>query len=66
MTVVADQVFVLRFWRESRAAEASADEWRVRISYVNTRNRLHVDGTGAAFEIVQSLLDVAAATALDR
>jgi hypothetical protein len=53
-----DQVFILRFWRES--AEAGGDaRWRVLVRNINTRRRDVVDDVQHAFEIVASNLNVA-------
>ncbi|MCK1446724.1 MULTISPECIES: hypothetical protein [unclassified Bradyrhizobium] len=53
-----DQVFILRFWRES--ADVSGDaHWRVLIRNINTRRRDVVDDVQRAFAIVASNLNVA-------
>jgi hypothetical protein len=54
-----DQVFILRFWRES--ADASDDaRWRVLVRNINTRRRDVVDDVQRAFAIVASNLNAAA------
>ena len=54
-----DQVFILRFWRES--ADASDDaRWRVLVRNINTRRRDVVDDVQHAFAIVSSNLNAAA------
>jgi hypothetical protein len=56
-----DQVFILRFWRES--ADVSEDaRWRVLIRDINTRCRYVVDDVQHAFAIVASNLNSAADT----
>ena len=53
-----DQVFILRFWRES--ADVSGDaRWRVLVRNINTRRRDVVDDVQRAFAIVASNLNVA-------
>jgi hypothetical protein len=54
-----DQVFILRFWRES--ADASEDaHWRALVRNINTRRRDVVDDVQRAFAIVASNLNAAA------
>jgi len=51
-----DQVFVLRFWRES--ADVSEDaRWRVLVRNINTRRRDVVDDVQRAFAIITSNLN---------
>ena len=53
-----DQVFILRFWRES--ADASEhDRWRVLVRNINTRRRDVVDDVQRAFAIIASNLNAA-------
>lgn len=53
-----DQVFILRFWRES--ADASEDaRWRVLVRNINSRRRDVVDDVQGAFAIVTSNLNAA-------
>jgi hypothetical protein len=53
-----DQVFILRFWRES--ADVSEDaHWRVMVRNINTRQRDVVDDVQRAFAIVASNLNAA-------
>jgi len=54
-----DQVFILRFWRESADASEQA-RWRVVVRNINTRRRDVVDDVQRAFAIVASNLDAAA------
>jgi hypothetical protein len=53
-----DQVFILRFWRESADAGCDA-RWRVLVRNINTRRRDVVDDVQHAFAIVASNLNVA-------
>jgi hypothetical protein len=54
-----DQVFILRFWRES--ADASDEgRWRVLVRNINTRRRDVVDDVQRAFAIVASNLNATA------
>jgi hypothetical protein len=53
-----DQVFILRFWRES--ADVGEDtHWRVLVRNINTRRRDVVDDVQRAFAIVAANLNVA-------
>jgi hypothetical protein len=54
-----DQVFILRFWRESADAGEHA-RWRVLVRNINTRRRDVVDDVQRAFAIVTSNLNAAA------
>ena len=54
-----DQVFILRFWRESAGASEQA-RWRVVVRNINTRRRDVVDDVQRAFAIVASNLNAAA------
>ena len=54
-----DQVFILRFWRESADAGEQA-RWRVLVRNINTRRRDVVDDMQRAFAIVASNLNAAA------
>ena len=51
-----DQVFILRFWRESADAGEHA-RWRVLVRNINTRRRDVVDDMQRAFAIVASNLN---------
>ena len=53
-----DQVFILRFWRESADASEHA-RWRVLVRNINTRRRDVVDDVQRAFAIVASNLNAA-------
>jgi hypothetical protein len=52
-----DQVFILRFWRESADA-GERTRWRVLVRNINTRRRDVVDDVQHAFAIVASNLNV--------
>ena len=54
-----DQVFILRFWRESADTSEQA-RWRVLVRNINTRRRDVVDDVQGAFAIVASNLNAAA------
>lgn len=54
-----DQVFILRFWRETADASEHA-RWRVLVRNINTRRRDVVDDVQRAFAIVASNLNAAA------
>jgi hypothetical protein len=54
-----DQVFILRFWRETADAGEHA-RWRVLVRNINTRRRDVVDDVQRAFAIVASNLNAAA------
>ena len=54
-----DQVFILRFWRESADTGEDA-RWRALVRNINTRRRDVVDDVQRAFAIVASNLDAAA------
>lgn len=54
-----DQVFILRFWRESADAGEHA-RWRVLVRNINTHRRDVVDDVQRAFAIVASNLNEAA------
>ena len=54
-----DQVFILRFWRETADAGEN-DSWRVLVRNINTRRRDVVDDVQHAFAIVASNLNAAA------
>jgi hypothetical protein len=54
-----DQVFILRFWRESADASEHA-RWRVVVRNINTRRRDVVDDVQRAFALVASNLNAAA------
>ena len=53
-----DQVFILRFWRESADASEQS-RWRVQVRNINTRRRDVVDDVQGAFAIVASNLNAA-------
>jgi hypothetical protein len=56
-----DQVFILRFWRET--ADARGDNrWRVLVRNINTRRRDVVDDVQHAFAIVASNLNAVVET----
>jgi len=53
-----DQVFILRFWRESADSGEHA-RWRVLVRNINTRRRDVVDDVQRAFALVASNLNAA-------
>jgi len=57
-----DQIFVLRCWREAPTTGPIDSDWRVRLSYVNTRERIHVFGIESAFELIRQYLAKAVGT----
>lgn len=50
-----DQVFILRFWRES-AGGSEDDRWRVLVRNINTKRRDVVDDVQRAFAIITANL----------
>jgi hypothetical protein len=58
---LSDQVFILRFWRETADA-AGDDRWRVLVRNINTRRRDVVDDVQHAFAIVASNLNAVVET----
>jgi hypothetical protein len=56
-----DQVFILRFWRETTDVDGDV-RWRVLIRNINTRRRDLVDDVQRAFTIVASNLKAAVDT----
>jgi len=54
-----DQVFILRFWRESADVDGDG-HWRVLVRNINTRRRDVVDDVAHAFAIVSSSLNAVA------
>lgn len=56
---LSDQVFILRFWRET-AGGSGEGRWRVLVRNINTRRRDVVDDVQCAFAIVAANLNVAA------
>lgn len=61
-TPSCDQVFVIRCWRETPVAGPADPDWRVRLSRVNTRERIHVFGVENAFELIRRFLAEVAAS----
>jgi hypothetical protein len=55
---LSDQVFILRFWRETADASGGG-RWRVLVRNINTRQRDVVDDVQRAFAIVTDNLNVA-------
>jgi hypothetical protein len=53
-----DQVFILRFWRETADASEHS-RWRVLVRNINTRRRDVVDDVQRAFALVASNLNEA-------
>lgn len=56
----ADQVFILRFWKEEVENDRRT-QWRVQVQNVNTRRRQIVDDIDSAFAIVTDRLKAAGA-----
>jgi len=54
----ADQVFILRFWKEEIGGNQEL-RWRVLVQNVNTRRRQVVDDVDRAFAIVAARLNAA-------
>jgi hypothetical protein len=54
-----DQVFILRFWRESTDVVEENTGWRILIRNINTRRRDVVDDVQRAFAIVAANLSAA-------
>jgi hypothetical protein len=54
----ADEVFILRFWREQDGL-AQEFRWRGQIRSVSTRERHTADGADAAFALIKARLQVA-------
>ena len=52
----ADQVFILRFWRETTGCGGEA-RWRVQVRHVNTRQRQIADDVKTAFALVLAQLN---------
>jgi len=52
---VADQVFIIRFWRED-AGPGQERKWRAQVRNVNTRQQLTVNDVEAALAVVRSRL----------
>jgi hypothetical protein len=50
-----DHVFTIRVL-EQDDTDTAANEWRVRVRYVNRRGEYHVEGIEKAFDLVRSLL----------
>jgi hypothetical protein len=52
-----DQVFVLRFWKETGGTSpVDRTQWRARISHINMNNKYHVVGCERALAIVRLLM----------
>jgi hypothetical protein len=58
MGPTADQVFILRFWKEEVENDQQT-QWRVQVQNVNTRRRQIVDDIDSAFAIVTDRLKAA-------
>jgi hypothetical protein len=58
----ADQVFVLRFWRETNDRDRAQASWRVKISHVNSRSRCHAHGPDQAFKLIREVLKTSLGT----
>jgi hypothetical protein len=58
---VADQVFIIRFWRED-AGPGQQFRWRAQIRNVTTRQKLMVDDVETALALVRAKLEEATDT----
>ena len=56
----ADEVFVVRFWREEQNSEGEF-RWRAQVRSVTDRNRHIADSVEAAFALIRARLEVASA-----
>ena len=56
----ADEVFVVRFWREEQNSE-SEFRWRAQVRSVTGRDRHVADGVEAVFALIRARLEVASA-----
>ena len=56
----ADQVFILRFWREA-TGRGEELRWRAQVRNVNTRQRQAADDVESAFALVLAHLNAAGA-----
>jgi hypothetical protein len=56
-----DQVFILRFWRETIPGERN-QKWRAQIRYINAQERQITDDVEGAFSVVRSRLQGANAS----
>ncbi|MBV9626809.1 MAG: hypothetical protein JO230_01815 [Xanthobacteraceae bacterium] len=54
--VPADEVFVVRFWREQDDCEGKF-RWRAQVRSVTSRNRYIVDSVEAALALIRTRLD---------
>jgi hypothetical protein len=54
----ADEVFVVRFWREQQNSE-DGFHWRAQVRSVTSRNRHVVDSVEAALALIRARLEVA-------
>jgi hypothetical protein len=52
---VADQVFIIRFWRED-AGPGQEQRWRAQVRNVNTRQQLTADDVETALALVRAKL----------
>jgi hypothetical protein len=52
----ADQVFILRFWKEESGIDRRT-QWRVQVQNVNERRRHIVDDVDRAFALVMARLN---------
>ena len=56
----ADEVFVVRFWREEQDTDQEF-RWRVQVRSVTGRDRHIADSVEAAFALIRARLEVASA-----
>jgi hypothetical protein len=60
----ADEVFVVRFWREQQNGEGGF-RWRAQVRSVTDRNRHVVDSVEGALALIRARLEVASASEHD-
>ena len=58
----ADQVFILRFWREA-TGDGEELRWRAQVRNVNTRQQHMADDVDSAFGLVQAQLNATSSAA---
>jgi hypothetical protein len=61
---VADQVFIIRFWRED-TGPGQEQRWRAQVRNVNTRQQLTVNDVEAALALVRDKLTEATSAETD-
>lgn len=61
----ADEVFVVRFWREQQNSEGEF-RWRAQVRSVTDRNRHIADSVEAALALIRARLEAASAGDIDQ